>query len=96
MSESIAKAIKKFGLKVTFCRLRNNLHNLLYNKKDKTKSDYKCGVYAICCLNCKNIYIGESKRYLKDRVNEHKRYVKNNVINNSSITEHCIVENVLQ
>ena len=35
-------------------------------------------VYLIQCEKCKNRYIGESERSLKERISEHKGYIKNN------------------
>ena len=35
-------------------------------------------IYLIQCEKCKNRYIGESERSLKERISEHKGYIKYN------------------
>ena len=61
---------------------------LLYAKKDKIDNQSKNGVYCIKCLNCNKLYIGETKRYFKTRLNEHKSYVQKVDIEKSPIAEH--------
>jgi hypothetical protein len=93
ISEIIGKVIKKFGCCVTYCRVKNNLDSLLYNQKDKIENNLKNGVYVIKCESCTQIYVGETKRYLKDRISDHKRYVKNKNKDISPIAEHVIDSN---
>ena len=38
----------------------------------------KAGIYTIPCDNCNKVYIGETQRELKKRLDEHKRDIKNN------------------
>ena len=59
--------------------IKINGHDWKINKKLNCKS-YNV-VYAICCKkdNCRSIYIGESKRMLKFRLDDHRGYVNNHV-----------------
>ena len=46
-------------------------------------------IYQIKCNLCDNIYIGETKRFLHDRIKEHLRSIKNED-NKSAFAEHFI------
>ena len=69
--------ICKFSYKLSF--LKNNTLFLPF------KSNSNCNsigfIYIIICKKCNVFYIGESKRKVKDRLNEHIRNIKNFKIN---------------
>ena len=44
-------------------------------------------------MSCNRLYIGETKRYLKNRIAEHIRYVKNINKLMSPLAEHCVHNN---
>jgi len=90
ISGQIALVFKKYNSRISYCRLRNDLHNVLYNHKTKIPKEMQNGVYRINCLNCGKAYIGETKRYLKVRKKEHKTAVDQKLINKSPVAEHCV------
>ena len=62
---------------------------MLSNPKDKITAEEQCNViYEIPCKDCDAVYIGETKRKFKQRVQEHKRAVKNGDVNKNEIADH--------
>ncbi|UYV83204.1 hypothetical protein LAZ67_23000193 [Cordylochernes scorpioides] len=81
VSVSIARHLKKFGIK-TFFRNSPNLNSLLRNPITKNNtiyypSNFKNAIYSIECNECKTKYVGETGRHLNIRVSEHKRNIDN-------------------
>ena len=63
----------------SYFRPVNKLREILVHPKDKTKKEDTCGiVYQIGCLNCDYVYIGETGRPFKKRLDEHIKGVANN------------------
>ena len=62
------------GKKVAFSSSAN-LGRMLINCKDKVDKSRKSGVYQLGCKICDAIYIGQTGRNFKDRMNEHRRAV---------------------
>ena len=58
----------------TAMKPHTTLKHLLVHPKDKT--DPKEGVYKIDCSNCPKVYVGETKRTVKKRVEEHRKEVE--------------------
>ena len=110
VTERIQRALKKRGIE-TPVRPHRTLRNVLVHPKDKIEDDKKCGVvYHVPCLNCDNVYIGETGRKLQIRIKEHKDECdkKNSTIKTrsksitedtsefkSAISEHCRDKNHL-
>lgn len=63
------------------------LSRFLYNFKDK-KEKINCGIYKIKCQKCPQIYIGESERDIKVRLEEHEAHIRNNRTNLSAVAQH--------
>jgi len=45
-------------------------------------------VYKINCLHCDASYVGQTRRLLKQRIDEHRNHIKRSTIQTSVITEH--------
>lgn len=77
LTQNLRRIIKKFGLGV----ISNNGHklsNYLKTSKDPITWDKKSNVvYSIPCEMCAGTYVGQTKRYLKIRINEHEKGVLN-------------------
>jgi len=50
----------------------------LTKPKPHTQEHNKSGIYALTCNTCKQAYIGQTSRNLKQRYQEHIRYIRNN------------------
>jgi len=82
ISEPLERIKKKHGIQV-YHKPINTLRACLVHPKDKTDKLEKTGiVYQITCSTCKKIYIGETSRQLKKRLEEHRKTT------NSAIKEH--------
>ena len=59
--------------------------------KDSIPEKSRKGViYRVPCMECDAVYIGETLRYLEERLREHKRHVEKNDPKNSAIAEHVM------
>jgi len=52
------------------------MKKIVCNQKDKIAFCNGTGIYKIMC-SCNSVYIGETVRTLKERINEHNRDMKN-------------------
>ena len=77
--------IKNVGVSVSF-KPHQTLRQLLVSPKDKAKVEEQTGaVYRIPCAGCEQVYIGETKRSIGEKLKEHTAKVANNL---SAIAEH--------
>ena len=69
----------------------NKLGDILTHIKDPVPLEERKGlVYQIPCLNCPEVYIGETQRRFSTRCKEHQRSVRFGVIDNASaLAKHC-------
>lgn len=67
----------------------NTLFKKFNNLKDPLPLEAKTNVvYQLCCENCNNVYIGETKKKVCERVNQHVAAVRNkNEL--SLVFKHC-------
>ena len=107
-TEKIIRVLKKHKVS-TAVRPYNTLRQFLVHPKDKTsKEDNGELVYQIPCKMCEKVYIGETGRQLKTRLEEHRKEVnavtKNTytrstrkqsegTVHKSAITDHATTEN---
>jgi len=58
----------------------NKLNTFIRAQKDKLlsllHSNIKLIVYKTNCKNCDASYVGQTKRFLKTRINEHRSHIK--------------------
>jgi len=79
--------------KVTSCRAKlcklcnsiiptNNFNSAITGKTYNINTDMNCNstccIYLICCTKCHKQYVGETKRKLKDRINNHRSNIMHN------------------
>ena len=68
---------------------KNTLRSILSKPKDQVNlEDQNNVVYEIPCKDCDAIYIGETKRQFKQRLQEHRRTVRNGDTNKNEIADH--------
>lgn len=69
---SICNQFKKFNIR-TVPLINYKLNNIIKFGKDPTKKEDTTGVvYKITCKTCSSVYIGETKRALKNRISDHE------------------------
>ena len=91
ISDKIRRILNEAGLKVALkpCKTIGNLFSL---PKDPIEAHEKSQlIYKVPCGDCDFVYIGQTKRDLKSRINEHKRAVKNQQPEKSALCEHLIL-----
>ncbi|UYV69536.1 hypothetical protein LAZ67_6003921 [Cordylochernes scorpioides] len=81
-SLNISNYLKSFGIR-TFYSNTPNLGTLLRNPITKNSFPpqpihFNNAVYSLKCNNCSSLYIGETGRHIKDRIDEHIRNIRNN------------------
>ena len=75
-SERVARILKPYNIQLAH-KPTNTLRSKLCNVKDKVDKENISGcVYKIGCNDCDNVYIGETRKNLRDRVKEHSDYVR--------------------
>ena len=100
--ESIRSILSDYNIRTVF-QLDNTLQRHLVKSKDlvDTGNQTNC-VYKIKCADCPGIYIGQTSRQLKVRINEHKRLARNapktpellkKLERDSAIALHALAEN---
>ena len=74
-SERIARVLRGFNIKVAHKPIRT-ISNILKKPKDRIERDASRGiVYKIKCKDCDCVYIGQTSRALKTRVEEHAKAI---------------------
>ena len=93
LSHKINHTLGKFKVKTVFNNLRKN--NVFFNKlKDKEKPENRTHVvHKIPCNNCDKVYVGQTKRYLRQRISEHKNNYKKPPKKHTALTQHMLDEN---
>jgi len=75
-TENIKKTFKDYDIKEIKIASKpiNKINDQIFSKlKDKIPEDKQtCLVYQINCTDCNKIYIGQTKQYIKNRINQHK------------------------
>ena len=103
MAERIKRTLKSYKINTYFIP-QNKIRQGLVHPKEKIQKEETCGcIYEVSCLNCNKVYIGETGRSLKTRIQEHQTDVKNNatgirtrsrkqsddhILHKSAITDH--------
>ena len=90
MSNKIQRVLNEVGVKVAI-KPHLTIRKLLPSLKDPLDySEKSCLFYQVPCRDCSFVYIGQTKRDLKSRLDEHKRAIKNQRLNLSALCEHSI------
>ena len=84
------RVLNEVGVKVAM-KPHLTIRKLLPSLKEPLdNSEKSCLVYQVPCLDCSFVYIGQTKRDLKSRLDEHKRAIKNQCPDLSALCEHSI------
>jgi hypothetical protein len=85
VSEKIKYILKNHGLNTVF-KKGKSIGAILSKRDDKNIIDLHDIVCNVNCNECHSVYVGTTKRQLKNRISEHKKalnkcYIKSNVAN---------------
>ena len=77
------------NIKISFGNANTIGKNFFTNQKTKTPTEIKSNIiYKIPCRDCSKCYVGQTGRYLKQRLSEHRRdQQKLNVINPTALVD---------
>jgi hypothetical protein len=76
ISNKIRRILRREGIK-TYKKGGEKILDIVRNKKKKSKDAKQKGViYQVPCEECDRVYIGETKKRLKDRLRQHKDDVR--------------------
>lgn len=95
LSDRVASAVSNDNIKIAFSNT-NTIGKLFFTKqKTKTPIEKQSNVvYKIPCNDCLKCYVGQTGRYLGQRMSEHQRDVKKrNTINPTALVEHTREQN---
>ena len=91
MSEAIRRVLAPLGIR-TAMRAERIKWSVLRGIKDwEEKTEVPGVVYAVGCEECKEVYIGETKRKAQQRIKEHKADTRIGRVDKSAIAEHTHV-----
>ena len=83
LSLTIAENLKDPNIKIATCSSKS-IKNILKSPISAPSTNDTPGcIYAIPCSKCNDVYIGETSRLLKCRIDEHKRALINNDLSNA-------------
>lgn len=67
------------------------LASVFSNLKDKVPLKYQSNIiYRVPCGTCHCCYVGQTKQWLKNRMNQHRNEVKNNKNNGCALAQHSL------
>jgi hypothetical protein len=94
VSEKIKYILKNHGLNTVF-KKGKSIGAILSKRDNKNIIDLHDVVYNVNCNECDSVYVGTTKRQLKNRISEHKKalnkcYIKSNVADHAFSTKHDI------
>lgn len=69
---------------------KGKLRDILGSTKSKRENEDKSGIYKLSCTDCPSIYIGRTKRKIKERKKEHLDNIRKNEQDLSAMAKHCI------
>ena len=72
-SYKIGKILSRAGFRAAFYPV-TTLRGILSHTKDPQPSTERSGVYRLSCADCNAVYVGQTGRALKLRVDEHKAF----------------------
>ena len=87
-SEAIRRVLAPLGIRTAF-RGTSRKWTLMSGAKDKIPPDTQPGVvYAIGCLDCEQVYVGETARTSRERLKEHKCHTRMGKGELSAVAQH--------
>ena len=92
LSEKISGILRTYNINTAF-KNHKNLNSIFQQTKDKLTIEQASNiVYSVPCKgnNCKAVYIGQTKRFLKNRLNEHKNNIRETPNKQNALTKHTI------
>ena len=92
LSEKISGILNSYNINTAF-KNQKNLKMIFTPTKDKIPKELSSNiVYSIPCKgnDCKAVYIGQTKRFLKNRLKEHKNNIKETPNKQNALTKHTV------
>ena len=90
VSDKIQRVLNEVGVKVAMKPYLTKRKLLPSLKDPLDNSEKSCMVYLVPCRDCSFVYVGQTKRDPKSRLDEHKRAIKNQRPDLSVLCEHSI------
>jgi len=91
ISNGIKRVVGK-GVDVRYT-IPKKLDSIIKKGKDRLDARQNTDiVYKIECINCDQVYIGQTKRHLETRIKEHRNNINNPSHNYSVVTNHRLSE----
>ena len=88
-SNKLGRVLRPFGFRPAYYN-PVTVKRLFVKLKDRIPREERSGVYSVRCANCDGVYIGETGRQLKIRIDEHKKAWSNNKVGESAFADHLI------
>ena len=95
LAHKLQKLFKDYNIKIIY-KNTNTFHKEIFSKlKDNTDLLLQSEIiYSINCNSCNAIYIGQTKQYLKNRINQHKNSIQKKKLTpnipNTALSDHAV------
>ena len=91
LSEKLGKILRNYQVNLAY-KPHANIKDSFYMGKDRIESDKRSGIYKLNC-KCGSEYIGQTKRFIKQRVNEHRYDITSKKENGTGFSHHVLHSN---
>ena len=88
-SSKLTRILRPFGFRPAFYNL-TTVKGLFVRLKDPIPRRERSGLYRLTCGDCNSVYIGETSRQLKIRVEEHLKPLEKGKLGESAFADHLI------
>ena len=93
VSEAVSRIVAPLGIR-TVMKPMQRKWSLMKGVKDAQPADGRPGVvYALGCMDCQKVYIGETARTAQQRVKEHQGHTKKGFSEMSAVAKHVVETN---
>lgn len=89
ITNHLKTVFNEFDLTLVY-KNKNKLSDLLGSTKDKKNQLEKSGIYRIHCSECDAVYIGQTKRSVKQRFKEHLMCIQHKYVRRSAFANHAV------
>ena len=89
VSQKLKRICEGYKIRTVFSSNATLRRELCQTAPPSQITDTKNCVYSIPSVGCDQVYIGQTKRPLKDRIAEHKRALTKGECGMSGVAEHC-------
>ena len=90
ITNKIRKVLKPYNINVAEKSCNSTKHLFTSLKPEVPKTGQANLIYQIDCIDCPKTYIGQTKQYLKNRIQQHKYSIRNTQEQHTALSTHAL------